>query len=272
MMQNHNTNDDVLFDRLVDGELSAEERRALLQSLDTRPDGWRRCALAFLESQSWGSDFRQLIRKTPSAPGSAGSLTPPQIDVSANPRQSRGLSINTADDASVVPLSRTADRPRSVRRAMAWTAIAATLLVAVTYGVMQRNQDVPINRHKSMAKAPIRIGEPDQVARTVPTPSARAEANIAQANDPNTLTLWVHDESGQRRPVRVPLMDAEDLGGELAAQLPSSVPAEVRSQLQDRGYQVQSKRRFAPFWLENGQRMIVPVEDTKIVPVSQNVY
>jgi hypothetical protein len=46
----------------------------------------------------------------------------------------------------------------------------------------------------------------------------------------------------------------------------------VRAQLQDRGYDVQSKRRYAPFWLENGRQMIVPVEDTKIVPVYQNVY
>src|SRR5262245_7197050 len=45
-------NDDVLFDRLVDGELSADERRHFLTSLDDRPDGWRRCAIAFLEAQS----------------------------------------------------------------------------------------------------------------------------------------------------------------------------------------------------------------------------
>ena len=34
-------NDDVLFDRLVDGELAADERRRLLASLDDRPGGRR---------------------------------------------------------------------------------------------------------------------------------------------------------------------------------------------------------------------------------------
>ena len=41
------------FDRLVDGELSEEERRELLAGLDNEPGGWRRCALAFLEAQCW---------------------------------------------------------------------------------------------------------------------------------------------------------------------------------------------------------------------------
>ena len=41
-MNNETLNDDILFDRLVDGELSAAERRALLESLDARPQGWRR--------------------------------------------------------------------------------------------------------------------------------------------------------------------------------------------------------------------------------------
>jgi hypothetical protein len=42
-----------LIDRLVDGELPEAERRELLLLFDTEPDGWRRCALAFLEAQTW---------------------------------------------------------------------------------------------------------------------------------------------------------------------------------------------------------------------------
>jgi hypothetical protein len=45
--------DELLFDRLVDGELNETERRALLSRLDDEPGGWRRCALAFLQAQCW---------------------------------------------------------------------------------------------------------------------------------------------------------------------------------------------------------------------------
>lgn len=51
--------DDRMFDRLVDGELSESQRRELLATLDSRPDGWRRCALAFLESQEWSAHLKQ---------------------------------------------------------------------------------------------------------------------------------------------------------------------------------------------------------------------
>jgi hypothetical protein len=45
--------DSLLLDRLVDGELSDQERRELLLRLERTPDGWRRCAMAFLEGQEW---------------------------------------------------------------------------------------------------------------------------------------------------------------------------------------------------------------------------
>src|SRR5260370_8705607 len=46
--------DPILIDRLVDGELGEAERRELLLRLESNPDGWRRCALAFIEAQEFG--------------------------------------------------------------------------------------------------------------------------------------------------------------------------------------------------------------------------
>jgi len=45
------------IDKLVGGELPEDERRALLLRLDSAPDGWRQCALAFLEAQMWRESF-----------------------------------------------------------------------------------------------------------------------------------------------------------------------------------------------------------------------
>jgi hypothetical protein len=52
-----NFEDDRLIDRLVDGELAEGERRDLLLRLETEPNGWRRCAMGFLEAQSWRVAF-----------------------------------------------------------------------------------------------------------------------------------------------------------------------------------------------------------------------
>jgi hypothetical protein len=42
-----------VLDRLVDGELAPHDRGQLLAALDDEPGAWRRCALAFLEAQSF---------------------------------------------------------------------------------------------------------------------------------------------------------------------------------------------------------------------------
>ena len=92
----------------------------------------------------------------------------------------------------------------------------------------------------------------------------------AKAND--ALNLWVRDDAGQMRRVRVPLVDAQSLDRQLGTVFQTGVPDDVRDRLNDSGYAVQSKRQYAPLWLENGRPMVVPVEDTKIVPVSNRAY
>jgi hypothetical protein len=53
--------DDRLIDRLVDGALPDAERRAVLARLKVEPGAWRRCALAFLEAQSWREALSPLV-------------------------------------------------------------------------------------------------------------------------------------------------------------------------------------------------------------------
>src|SRR5262249_395132 len=53
---------DARLSRLIDGELSPVEYRAFLAALDDEPGGWRRCALALLESQALGHEISDLRR------------------------------------------------------------------------------------------------------------------------------------------------------------------------------------------------------------------
>jgi hypothetical protein len=59
--QTRSPEDDRLVDRLVDGELADAERRELLLRFEREPDGWRRCALAFLEAQNGRQAFGPLM-------------------------------------------------------------------------------------------------------------------------------------------------------------------------------------------------------------------
>jgi hypothetical protein len=54
--------DDQQLDRLVDGSLEEHDRRDFLIRLENEPDGWRRCALAFLEAQAWAISLKRICR------------------------------------------------------------------------------------------------------------------------------------------------------------------------------------------------------------------
>jgi hypothetical protein len=45
--------DEQRLQRLVDGEMPADERQGFLRELDQRKDAWREVALAFVEDQAW---------------------------------------------------------------------------------------------------------------------------------------------------------------------------------------------------------------------------
>jgi hypothetical protein len=232
-MNNEPLNDDVLLDRLVDGELTSTERRRLLESLDGRPEGWRRCALAFLEAQSWRDELGQVAR-TP-APKGEESTTPPSKLSNGKSRWIGGVQ---------------------------FFALAASLLMAFGLGWMQRERAVKLANRAQATN--------EQVAKVTPQ---GAIVNPTGAKPGNALTLFVRDEAGKMQPVRVPLVDAGTLDQQLGLQFQPGLTDELRDQLKGKGYAVQSKQQYAPLWLENGRPMVVPVEDTKIVPVSnENVY
>jgi hypothetical protein len=225
--------EDILLDRLVDGELKGSERRQLLESFDKRPEGWRRCALSFLEAQSWREEMGQVAR---------------------------GLEAET--DESKSPVSFVAAAPKRWPTAATWLAMAASLLLAFGLGWMQRDRG-----HSMVGGA---LNPPSQIA-TVTPPNNSPLLNSTKSGD--AVTLFVQGDDGRRHPVRVPLVDAATLDKQLGVQFQSGLTDDVRNQLEDSGYAVQSKRQYAPLWLEkeNGRPMILPVEDTKIIPVSNKV-
>jgi hypothetical protein len=134
-------------------------------------------------------------------------------------------------------------------------------MFAFTLGLLQRERTAPV------AGGGARTGS--ELAE-IEKPQGAPGNGRTKVED--AITLFVRNDEGQMETVRVPLLDADRLDQRLGTQFQSAMPPEVRNQLQDRGYQVQSKRRYAPLWLENGRPMFVPVEDTKIVPVKQNVF
>lgn len=82
----------VQLDRLVDGELSPAEYRALLLALDADPQGWKRCATAFLEAQALRSELPTLCDEgLPSTDAPAASSPTPDCTPARAPRWKTAL-------------------------------------------------------------------------------------------------------------------------------------------------------------------------------------
>ena len=151
------------------------------------------------------------------------------------------------------------------RRRASWLALAASVLMAFTLGLALRDLPHP---HQIAAPSPSSL-RVDQIAAAAPE---RTEPRAEAASPTDALTLWVRDDAGQPRPLRVPLVDATALDQRTGLRFQSGLSPQERQQLEQLGYEVESRQRYAPLWLENGRPLVVPVEDMKIVPVSNRVY
>lgn len=254
-----NPMDEPMIDKLVDGELDELQRCELLTSFDTRPDGWRRCALAFLEAQSWRQGLASFVTETAEQPAAATRPQPPPARAVRSARRKLGGQVVTA------------------------MAMAASFLLALW--LSWATQDAfRLNR----AQAP----SPEQVAKALPTPTQVGA--VASAPITDTAQSEVSPTSGlQQRAVspgipwqivtlsangpngdpvgaiQIPACERELVDSHWLDSLPSALPPEVQESLERSGYRVRRHRELLPIDMQNGHRLVVPVEEVEVRYVGQ---
>jgi hypothetical protein len=227
-MNNLEADDQRLLDLLVDGELPEEQRRELLLRLDRDPGGWRRCALAYLEAQSWSGGLRQLAREpSPSLPSEASSVS------AKNWWNRRTLGTILALAASV----------------LAAFGIGFTIRDRLPRDLPQLSGAIASQASSSLAPARGSSGQWGQVQ----------------------LVVDGSPESGGS-PVQVPVIDQPTMDNAWLLNRPSAMPADVQRVLERMGNQVQQQRQLMPFQLEDGRRVVVPVDQIDVRPVSHRGF
>jgi hypothetical protein len=240
------TPDDERFDLLVDGELPEPERRQLLSELDRVPGGWRRCALAFLEAQGWKQGM-QAIR------GKAGV------------------------EASPVRFIRRTGFPGGLFGAL--VAMAASFLIALGIGLTFHSVRRP---RAEPGRAPTEIAAVPQPreARAPKAPAPKAdepdEPNLpATPGDPDgwqlvAVPVRVGPEGSES--IRLPARPWDRVDERWMDQFAPSIPPELREALQRGGHEVRWSRRFLPFRTEDGQQLVVPLEQVELHYVGDSLY
>lgn len=227
--------DEQQIDLLVDNELSRENQRELFDRLEEVPGGWRRCALAFLEARAWKSD----------------------LSGAANPKSD---TTNHAPTASAdLELTQNANKSNMNYR---WWTLAAMALLSFTLGIASGRQYFQSNPTPS-------IGGSDHAPEI-------AQQALPKPEEPEQSTVkWYEMEvpGNQNNPTfSVPVV--EGLAPEVAQQWLSqgqqqtSLPAELRRQLEREGHRVIEERGLVPVSVGDGREVWLPYYEVEIQPGS----
>jgi hypothetical protein len=252
--------DDTRFDRLVDDELSQEERRELLGQLDDEPSGWRRCALAFLEAQCW----RQALAETPRV---RDSLSAALQSSGENAGQTATIRIETPR------------RAVWLGRMKLLSAMAASFLAAMWLGTLA---------HRAwMSQSPLSGGTGvDQVAAVGKGFAPLVAASQSQRRLVNSFpragggsnpwhVVTVSAPSDGRHPqaaIEVPAVERNNIDEQWLRSVPPAIPDNVLQALARTGHQIEQQREFVPVPLKDGRQLVVPVDRVQVHYVGSGPY
>src|SRR6266404_1082429 len=221
--QTEHSFDPQVFDRLVDGELADGERREMLAALDRLPDGWRQCALAFLEAQTWGQTLTEFVRQPADAAAPAGAAG---TAVALRPDGPDG-------DGNVLAGS---DEPADGEAARhgRWRtliAIAGSFLVTFSLGMYAQRY---LHPSSSAGEASALTGLSPSIP---PGSSAQPPASVAGGFQTQFVDILLTSPDGHQQRVRAPLVDRE-LAQLFVPNQGVMVPDNLRSAIERSGNQL----------------------------------
>lgn len=236
------------FDRLADGALSETQRRQLLTSLDLEPDGWRRCALAFLEAQCWKKELGDLRQIMP-----AGSST-------------------------LVPAAQPTKRHSPpFRLPGTLLAMAASFLLVLGAGILWRNSaNQPGGVIGATGANQIAVNPGGQSLTTASAPQNALAQATTQSENASAPWQWVRlspaGSTDSNEAVQLPAVQRDRIDEQWLRSLPSPVPDSVLWALHRGGYEVQTQQELIPMPLKDGRRLIVPVDHVEVHYVGNKTY
>ena len=227
------------IDRLVGGDATKEEMRELVARLDSSPGGWKRCALSYMESQSWRETFASM------------------------------LSPRCEGKPDVVVATPNAHAPRSSRRnGLLLTVTGFLVAFAAGIGTTAWWQDGSADRENGSES----VAKPDR-SSVNPTnvKVVKKRTPDQKSGDPQLLGV-VNITSDGVTEAAFPLVGTQDR--ELVSiELTSAQLSDYNRQLwQRRGYRIEQHRKIVSVLLAGGNRFQFPIDWVQFRYVGEPVY
>jgi anti-sigma factor RsiW len=260
--------DDELFDRLVDGQLTPDQYREFVRSLDGRPDGWRRCALVFLEAQAWGRELRALGQEAPTQPVSPVDAAPPRqrirqwpmsLAVAASFLVAFGLGVALRGR---LPISEPNSAPPTI-------AVQSPNGSSANDAIVHAGTTTPSSRPRGG-----RVRDPtyDLVQAGTNSPSPRPGPDLSPEAQGNVRLIMDRGDGSAGEPLEMPVYELSPENAWMLSNQGWTVPPEVRRAMQQLGGDLQRRRQMVPVRGGDGRRIVIPVEQLEITPVRGQRY
>lgn len=208
------------IDRMVDGELTAQQQRELLIDCEEN-SRWRELALAYVESQALGCELKQMV----SEPATT-------VNVAArHPDESTGM--NPWALAAAVLLS------LGIGYGGGWWLQSDNLLVA-TGSDSEEHVD-------------------PKVQQITTTSSAAIPETTSEVPESMQFTV-AHPTTNELRQIQLPIVNASELQPGWEQRLRPGIPADLDRELRAGGLKMEQSRTVVPVRLKDGRRVIVPVD------------
>jgi hypothetical protein len=243
--------DNSFIDRIVDGELTPAELRAAIGRLDSEPDGWKRCALAFLEAQCWRESFRALGQSTPSTIERRSLSLPPAIPSRGGRRRSW---LHGSLAAGIAAAS----------FAMGWVGHESR-----TWSSRARTPIVSAGANPNPLEDRSQSGSLDRPEVDHHEPAALAEWQAREKQSLPTMTEVVRSVGRVRigadsTGAEVPILAGPGITEQWLRNQPPPLSEHREVALQRQGYQVDQRRQLITTILADGRRVTVPIDQVQI--------
>lgn len=278
-------NDEELMqlESLVDGELPDTQYGRLLSRLDEAPNGWKICALAFLEHQALEKEMRTFTQSALAEPMLA--TVAPKFDSQQEcmkttvhwtrtelTAQEPFSSTLSPEPTSIMPAKANAaanERASLRRSANILLMLAASVAIAFTSGFLtkqwQTQNSLTTNENVVTNVVPTPVQQPElnsadmelanRIAEEGFDPNQTYEIDPATTTDfPTDLERMANVPVNYTGPIDSSMLESRE---KKIVRLNSLVDAEME--------QVQS---FVPFTRADGQEIVVPVQNLKFRPIA----
>lgn len=241
---------ELLLQRCVDGELSAEERSGFLESLGDDVANWKQFACRLLADRELAAACRDWMSTEAAKDPVTNRITTQVADgPHVHGQNGHAVVVRTLPVNRLSVVDAMNERPRRGSKA-AWLQRSWVPIVAGVLGIALGLVLSAINRSDSAID--VTDGSSD---RESDTDSVVSE--VPQAPPFSTVRFTVNSEEGPRS-LELPVVGSGDL--RTLAAMESSIDPELREQLLRQGYQLQETTGLITLPIDDATRVAVPVQ------------